>query len=207
MRRTGALLAVFTAVCAAQIWVPVSLIRTHERVLREGKAFKVRAHLVDPADPFRGRFVRLEFDLRTAPVSRGESAILSGKAWATLEEGPDGFARASALFVDRPNVPVYVGVRARGYAGGVVRSAERNAPRRRVVTGEVDLDLPLDRYYMTERKAPAAEKAIRERGESDRDDVWAILRVLDGVAVIEGLYVAGIPVEEYAAQPEPPPAD
>ena len=57
------------------------------------------------------------------------------------------------------------------------------------------LVMPFDRYYLNENIAPLVENAMR-RGDGE---FHIDLRVKDGTAVIAGLYIQGIPVEEYFA--------
>lgn len=52
----------FALLCVAQWAVPLAMVQRAERTLSEGTAYRFRTAPVDPADPFRGRYVTLDFD-------------------------------------------------------------------------------------------------------------------------------------------------
>ena len=70
--------------------------------------------------------------------------------------------------------------------------------------GDTALVTPVfNRYYMAEELAPAAEQAYREtairfRNTPDAHRSYAMVRILDGVAVLEGVMIGGVPIEEVA---------
>jgi uncharacterized membrane-anchored protein len=61
-------------------------------------------------------------------------------------------------------------------------------------------DLQLTRYYMNENMAPTAERIQREL--SDDDVMYLQVMVKNGHYVIEGLYLNGIPIEQYISSGE-----
>ncbi|MDD5136646.1 MAG: hypothetical protein PHN63_04800, partial [Candidatus Omnitrophica bacterium] len=54
----------------------------------------------------------------------------------------------------------------------------------------------IDRYYMEEKAAPAAERAYRQSAQRDTQDAYIIVRIKDGFAIIENLYVGGQKIED-----------
>jgi hypothetical protein len=65
------------------------------------------------------------------------------------------------------------------------------------VSGDkVFLDLPIDRYYMEEKSAPAAERVYRQFAQRNKQDAYIVVRIKDGFAVIESLYVGGQKIED-----------
>ncbi len=67
----------------------------------------------------------------------------------------------------------------------------------------MSLQLPFDRFYMEEAKAPAAEAAYREHNRKGAQDAYVIVRVLEGAGVIEDLYVGGKPIEDVVSKTRP----
>lgn len=182
--------AAFAVVCVAQLAVPATMIRTFETTLAEGRRFKVRCDPFNLNGAVQGRFVWLSLEI---PAPRGyvpEGQHWRKTWWATLEEGEDGFARASAIGDEAPEGVPAVRV---GYGGQPV-DPETNRP------GEPVMRLRLDRYYVSEAN-PASERGSRESLLGAGPGWYAIIRVLGSVAVIEDLYVAGMPIEEYIALP------
>ena len=58
----------------------------------------------------------------------------------------------------------------------------------------INLQLPFERYYMDEKLAPKAETVYRERA---RKDAYIKVKVKNGNAVIEGLYIDNMKIEDY----------
>lgn len=175
-------LAVFGLVALAQLAAPAWMIGRREWVLEHGTVYKFKTAPVDPYDPFRGRYVWLAVEQNTAPYI-GQGPPPYGKdVYAVLEVGEDGFARFSGVDLRPPAAGDYI--RAHGdYAG----------------EGMILLRVPFDRYYMNERKAPEAELAYREHSTGEQRDAYVTVRVLDGYAVLEQLYISGAPIEEFLA--------
>lgn len=172
---------VFIVLCFLQICVPGLMIGRREATLRMGTAYRFKTAPVDPHDPFRGRYVALRFEENSAKAE--EAAVKRGrKVFVSIFEGEDGFAKLGEVSLKPPEEGDYVKALA-GYSSG---------------EGMVRVELPFDRYYMNERKAPAAERAYfssNRRGEDG--NTYALVKVLDGMAVTEGLYIDGVPVLEY----------
>jgi hypothetical protein len=101
------------------------------------------------------------------------------KVYAVLGQDARGFALFTALSDDAPEAGDYL------YLNATWSVVEDEQLAR--------LELPFDRYYMEESKAPAAEKAYREatRGGAETAEAFVTVRVLDGLGVLEGLFVDG----------------
>jgi uncharacterized membrane-anchored protein len=184
--KTRWILAAFVVVAAVQLAVPAAMIAKREVTLRHGRAYKFRTRPIDPYDAFRGRYVWLGFEQDHAPW-RGEAAAVGGsKAYASIQEGPDGFAVVREVRAQPPADTEYLEVRV-GYPGWGTNS------------GSVHFTLPFDRYYMEETKAPAAERAYRQHQNTrsqTSQNTYAVVRIRHGDAVLENLYVGGKPIAE-----------
>lgn len=184
-------LVVLLVVGAVQLSVPIGMIVARERVLAEGTVWRFRTAPVDPADPFRGRYVALSFDQGTAPVPEGLTVEHGERVIVPLSEGPDGFARLGPVRREPPDAGDYLRLRVRW----IGRAAEGERPI-------AHFRLPFDRLYLEEGIAPRAEEVYREltRGQ-DAVDAWAVVRVLGGRAVLEDVVVEGRSLRELAAAP------
>jgi len=170
----------FAAVAVTQLAVPVSQIWKHEDILKTGKAYKFKCAPVDPVDPFRGRYVALNFADTQSPVHKGDKLEHHGQpAYVGLTEGADGFARFTEMSLEPPNHGDYVRVT---YSWGD-----------RFV-------LPFDKFFMEESQAPKAEAAYRRnvnrRGQTN-DATYALVRVKGGRGVIENLYIKDRTIREF----------
>lgn len=189
--KTSLSLAMLLLVSVAQWAVPGYLIHRGQTALSQGTPYRFRTAPVDPADPFRGRYVVLDFDAaRMSPAPKEYAGARSLRLWAPIRVDESGFAILDAPQPERP--------------------ATGDALRVEVLWSNADelrLRLPFDRYYLDESLAPEAEQAYREanrRGAdpSDADTLlptYVTVRVLDDYAVIENLYIDGQAVHEYLA--------
>lgn len=199
-----ALAVLFALLCLAQMGAAFSMIVRYEGTLRSGTPYQIEVALVDPADAFRGRYVAIQPRLLAAgPPGEGAAAIRERLGtWnqtvhVTLEAGPDGFARVREVFAEPPGSGDYLTARSAGPRHEWIERTD--GPPEPKLLG-FDLILPFDRYYMKENLAPAAEKAYREavgRGQEKR--AWIIVRARNGMGVVEGLYLDGVPIETVAA--------
>ena len=134
---------------------------------------------MDPYDAFRGRYASINLDRRI----RADKRIYPGQTvYAEIEVGEDGFATFSKVYTDSPPNKPYVETTALAYI------QNRN---------QVVIQIPFDRYYLNEELAPQTEKAYREHSSSGKSDAHIKVRVRDGLALLEELYIDGKPVGEF----------
>jgi uncharacterized membrane-anchored protein len=172
---------------AAQWAVPGYLIQRGQATLHEGTAYRFRTAPVDPVDPFRGRYVALDFETANVTLAQPDPALRSGqRVYAPIRVGADGYAVLDAPLPQPPGIGDYL----------VATVLWINA-------NELRLQLPFDRYYLDESLAPEAERRYWEanspRGKTDEDPrrpAWAQVRVRGGYALIEELFIEGRPVRE-----------
>jgi hypothetical protein len=188
---------------AAQLTAAAWSIVRYETTLASGSVYKVKTIPVDPADPFRGRYVAIRPVLPLPNPSAPDVASLldqvgvfrpnSGRrtAYAVLGTGAGGFARVVEVVSERPPAGDYLEI------AEVRRRTIEPADQGRPPEVVRDIVLPFDRYYMAEAAAPAAEQRYRESLRRDNDgDTWITIRVRNGVGVIEGLFINGARIED-----------
>lgn len=174
------ILALFLATCAAQ-WITASwLITERELTLRRGAVFRLKTVPVDPVDAFHGRYVAVRVKEDSVPFDGPWEA----RRWmfAELAVGEDGFARFVRLHDRCPEDVPSIRTRLASFCD---------------TKKQARLDLPLDRFYMDERLAPAAERAYREHSQTNAQEVaWLAVRVWRGRAAIENLYIGNRPIRD-----------
>jgi hypothetical protein len=116
----------------------------------------------------------------TPSLPRFFSPAMNQKVYAQLAEDEQGFARIVNVTANRPSGEAYVQCRVNSLTDSLVF-----------------LQFPFDRYYMDEQAAPAAEAAYREHSRREVRDVYVTVRVKDGDAVLEELYIEGMPIREF----------
>jgi len=182
MNKRNLLLLGFAVVVAAQLAVPAWLIIEREWTLREGQVFKFKTRPIDPADAFRGRYVWLDLELNQVKVPNADQWNYGQKAFAVLGTDTNGFAIVESLDYDAPAGKVTVPVRAQWH--------DTNGNVHITWTG-------LDRFYMTEKKAPAAEEAYREHNRRTKQACHVTVRVLGTRAVLENLFIENQPIHDW----------
>jgi uncharacterized membrane-anchored protein len=177
-----------------QLAAAYSLIRSREKVLREGELFRFQTRPIDPADPFQGRYVRLGIRQDYVPLDKQsvEEIPEMSTVYAVLDTDDDGFARFIRLERDRPTDGHYLKTRHRGWRtewDGETQSQRHLGSR---------IAIPFDRFYMDEAKAPLAERIALESTRTT--NCWVEVRVLNGHAVIEDVYAEGQSLRDLAAR-------
>jgi len=188
MKTPNWMMGACAVVAAVQLSVPASLIVRHERILRLGTAWKFKTAPVDPYDAFRGRYVALQFEQSQAAPAAGQTFRRGQKGCVALEKDKDGFARFATLSAEPPMDKPYLRVHA-GWQSGP----------------SVQVDLPFDRFYMEEQIAPAAERAYRQnnRWGQTNTTAYALVRIRDGRAVIENVFIGDKPISQVAREQTP----
>lgn len=159
----------WVALGLVQLAVPLSMIVQKEIVHGQGTELRLRLQPVDPADPFRGRYLALRFAIEDGryDLPAGDD----GPLFARFRRDAQGFDRIDGFTRDQAQLGVLKVERVRGLAGHI--------------------RVPWNRYYVNERRAPAIENEVRRamRPGSDSPPVYATLRVAGGDAVITGLWI------------------
>lgn len=203
MKKTA--LLILGLLFSAQLLIPASMILKHERILRDGEIFRFKTRPIDPADPFQGRYVRLGFENDYIPgISTNEPVPeYNERVFVTLGTDADGFCELKSWSREKPASGAFLKLRSRG------PRTEWNLEAKTNLCLGLRFDLPFNRFYMDEKKAPRAEKIIRDaapglfepQATNEAANCWADVRVLNGAALIENVYVEGISIRELAAQP------
>ncbi len=186
------LITLFALTALVQIAAPLYNVFRWNNVLENGRQFKFRTAPVDPADPFRGRYVQLRFDAENVqlPEPLKGGSLYRVPLYALIDEDKDGFAYVKNLVKEEPATDSYVKVSGCYPVWRDGKSSET----------DYHVSFPFDRYYMNERKAPDAENAYRSMNRNGADAVknsYATVRVKGKIAILDELYLDGVPVKDY----------
>lgn len=188
--KTGMIsIAVFALMVLAQWYVPISMIRGQERIVKEGISFKFKVAPIDPHDHFRGKYVWLNYDqssIKVKPNSQWPSEwnYREKQAFATISIDSAGYAIFNDLLLEKPSSGNYLRLKVRWFDN------DQNIAH---------VEVPFDRYYMEESKAPEAESLYNEsfRNPENPKQAWAIITILEGEGVLQGLYLEGKSIENW----------
>lgn len=172
---------VFIVVAVVQIGTPLKMIFDSEDILISGTAYKFKTRPIDPTDPFRGKYITLQFEMNSFKTS-DTTYVYGDEIRVYIENDNEGFAKV-----------VQVGRESLDIDGDYIMAKVTNTHNSRIT-----FELPFNRFYMEETKAYDAEKAYRDANRnSKKDDVYAVVYVKDGASVLEDVIIAGIPIQEY----------
>lgn len=171
-----------------QLALPGWMFVQRERVLTEGAILLFRTAPIDPRDPFRGEYVALNFEAETgqwaAPAATQADAARRS-AYAVFVTDSAGFAHITRLTTERPVDSTYVRVEFMVFG----------------TEGVHRVSLPFDRFYLEEGDGAATEQMLQPQVTNDTPlqprPAHAVVRVLDGEAVIEDLVVDGRSIHEW----------
>lgn len=194
MKKTALLILGLLAL--AQLLVPAAMILKHERILRQGELFRFKTAPLDPADPFQGRYVLLNFDSDSIRIASTNAPAPGRKerVYVVLGTDAEGFCELKEWSRTRPESGAFLKTTSYGIGN------ERNPVTEKWDVPAIRFDLPFDRFYMDEEKAPRAEALARE--ETRATNCWAAVRVYKGAALIEDVFIGDISLRTLAARPE-----
>lgn len=181
--KTTYTLILFVAVALVQLFIPAKMIFNQEEIIEEGKLYKFKTQPVDPNDPYRGKYIRLNYNLRT-------------------------FKTNDSIWKRKSPIYVYLKTDSLGYAAieevsPVLKEKENDYVKARVqwyenYSNELHIDFPFNRYYMKETKAYDAEVAVRNRQrDSLPDNTHALVYVKNGKAVLTDVIIDEISIKDY----------
>ena len=174
-------LLILALVGLAQLAVPASMIWKREQTLRHGRVWKLETAPLDPADPFRGRYVALSFKAEEFDWPESAAVRGVGEAYLRLKNGADGFA-------------VVAHITKEPMSGDDVIKVDRAWYYER----KQRVNFPFAQLWLDENIAPRADKAYAEhnrRGTPAR--AYVTVRIRDGDAALEELFIEGKPLREY----------
>lgn len=205
-------LVLIASAVVLQLFVTISLLcysaRVKRHALKTGSVISLSCRAYDPFSPFKGRYVRLNFD-QSSPQAEsldGESAdCLDGrrgkKVYCRMAEGGDGLWTVAGIRCTLPgdrqkdgtkDDGVYIEARCRGYSYDFSDAGKK-------VRG-VQLDYAFAEYYMQENYARYVDR-IRWDDFNALEPVLSLYVGKNGRCVQKGLTVLDsgerIPIEEY----------
>ena len=175
------------------LMVPVYLIFNSENVLENGRLHKLRLQGYDPFDPFRGKYLRLNYD-NGVPCS--ESLKEGDNVYVTFETDSMGFSYFANASSERPNHDNYMKstVTSSGFDSWWGDGSDA-WPEAGATVG-IELD-NLTKYFINEDMASAAEEVVQDYQRDRPNDIYVAIRVLDGEARLEDIYVEETPLLEF----------
>lgn len=167
-------------VFAVQLSVPAKMIFQQEDAIQAGTSYKFKTRPIDPLDPFRGKYISLNYELNSFETTEDWKEY-RGPVFVYLGTDGHGFAKATAvsktlLDTDQDYV-----------------KAESNYS----YGNKVNFRLPFNRFYMNEHKAYDAEVSVRETQLDTTKTCYGLVYIKDGTAVLENVFIDDVPIQQF----------
>jgi len=180
-----AVLGIFIVVAVLQLSVPGTMIYRKESAIRNGHVFYFKSAPIDPSDPFSGKYIHLSLEASQYKLTSAEEKIGGDDAFAIVGKNAKGYAEIISVSGSKPEgTDDYVKVK---LPGGSFRKMWWGTP---------SLELPFDKFFMEESKAPEAEglytKTLRDTGSV----TVAVVHIWKGESVVTDVRVDGKSIRE-----------
>jgi len=158
--KTSYIIIMFIVLAGIQLYVPAAMIMDQENVLKNGKAYKFKTQPIDPNDPFRGKYITLNYDIEGSYPVQNKSEY-GKRVYVLLKEDENGFAQVDDILSKKPESGNYIRVEESRYSYN---------------EEEIDIEILQNRFYMEESKAPEAEIAYGEVNRRGKE-AYAVIYV------------------------------
>lgn len=175
-------ISAFLILAIIQWMIPARIILAKDRVVLRGEPFKFRTEPVDPYNPFKGKYITLNFSENSFTDTVQRKFVGNDEVYVILARDSKGFATVKNLSDSEPaNTNSYVKARV-SYVTTVRDSIT------------VHFSYPFSEFYMDEYKAPKAENIYLESARDSSNITYALVKILNGDAVIENVFINNIPI-------------
>ena len=185
MKSTKAIFPLFILVALVQLFVPAQMIWNNEDVLETGKAFKFKTAPIDPNDPFRGKYIFLNFDNVDVEIPKEHDWKRGELVYVSLLENTAGFAEISSVSKMEPKETGDFVIAKVGFINSY--NTDKTT---------MTIQYPFERFYMEESKAYDAELTYRDSQRDTTKTTYALVHVKNGDAVLRDVLIDGIPIKD-----------
>ncbi|WP_435623526.1 GDYXXLXY domain-containing protein [Flagellimonas sp.] len=193
MKSTKAIFPLFILIALAQLFVPAQMIWNNEDVLETGKAFKFKTAPIDPNDPFRGKYIFLNFDNVDVEIPKEHDWKRGELVYVSLMENPKGFAEISSVSKEEPKETEDFVLAKVGFI---------NSYNTDITT--MTILYPFERFYMEESKAYDAELTYRDSQRDTTKTTYALVHIKNGDAVLKDVLIDGVPIKDLVKKENKP---
>jgi len=178
-----AIVIVFTLMCLAQWIVPAKMIYDSEHVITNGTIYKFKTQPIDPSDPFRGKYITLNFESNFIKLTDTAEWQAGQEIFVTFTTDSAGFAVAENIFSTPPDTESFLRTKVdyiNDYQG----------------KPKLWFTLPFDRFYLEESKASQAEQLYWQTQRDSTQVAYGLVSIGKGPAVLTDVFLNGKPIVE-----------
>jgi uncharacterized membrane-anchored protein len=185
MKNKNIVIILFLIVVMAQLFVPSQMIYNQEDIINTGKIVKFQCEPIDPNDPFRGKYITLNFKENRIKVKNFKNWNNNEIVYAIIETSTEGFAKIKSISKTEPiDNSIYLKLKI-----NYIAEYDDN---------KIYLDFPFNRFYMNENKAKKAEEVYAESIIDTTKIAYALVATKNGKAVIKDVLIDNISIKELA---------
>jgi uncharacterized membrane-anchored protein len=163
--------------------VPAQMIFQQEDVIDTGTAYKFKTQPIDPSDPFRGKYITLNYDINTFQTT-DKDWDNNENVFVYLKTDNDGFAAIKTISKTRLDTnDDYVIANKSSY-----------------YNGNLNFRYPFNRFYMNENKAYDAEISVRNTQRDSSQTCYGLVFVKDGTAVLDNVFIDDTPIQQFVEE-------
>lgn len=171
----------FVVVAIVQLAVPAKMIWDKENVLKSGKEFRFETAPVDPTDPFRGKYITLNYKENTYFSDTPNTWKEGDRIYVILKTNAEGFAIIDGVSGDMPPGNT-------DFVKATVQSISG------LESNKLTIAYPFDRFYMEESKAYEAEQVYNNMQRSSEAPTYALVNIKNGRAVLKDVMINGVSI-------------
>ena len=180
------ILIAFILVALVQIYVPAKIILDRAIVLSSGKEFKFKTAPIDPSDPFRGKYINLNFNENTVEIQNKENWARGETVFVLLTTDNNGFAKIKSVSKVKP-------LDNQDFLKAKVDYVIYDGSK-------LSIEYPFDRFYMEESKAYDAELTYKRALPDTSQVTYALVNIKNGESVLKDVMINGISIREIVKQ-------
>jgi uncharacterized membrane-anchored protein len=167
--------------CLAQWIIPGKMVYDSEKIISGGTVFKFKTEPIDPADPFRGKYITLSFEADYIYSDDTTDWQSGDRIFVTFTADSAGFAKAENAYRTPPDE--------KSYLRTTVSYVNDNGSNRRIV-----FRLPFDRFYLEESKASDAEQLYWKAQRDSAKTAYGLVSIGPGQAVLTDVIINERPI-------------
>ena len=180
------ILIAFILLALMQLYVPAKMIVGRAIVLSSGKEFKFKIAPIDPSDPFRGKYISLNFNENSVAIQNKGNWVNGETVFVLLTTDSNGFAKIRSVSKVRPLV-------SQNFLKAKVNYIAYDGSK-------LFIEYPFDRFYMEESKAYDAELTYNRTLRDTSQVTYALVNIKNGESILKDVMINGIPIKEIVKQ-------
>ena len=157
------------------------MIYDQEYTLKNGKAYKFITQPLDPNDPFRGKYIRLDYEI-SSYKSKDTTWFRHQEIFVYLKDSL-GYAKIDTISKEKLDLKNDF--------------LKTNVDWYNSYNKELNISIPFNRFYMEESKAKPAEDLVRNLQDSlNLNTTYALVYVDGSNFVLENVFINDIAIKD-----------